>query len=881
MPNMHIFFDLDLDGGHWPDLLTAREAVMGRAILGPQGLLALLQTMLGLGHREVPQAVRISQQLERMRALDDGRLWYSASFQTDPWASARTLLSWRDELVLHGWRPELDQGGLERLETLARLESLEHPLARGTADHLRLLIARLGEVDTLDLDTLQLGTPRDLLPAPWRELLNRLETLGTRILAPVMEKAPTLPAVTLLESDDEWSCACTVAAWLATSTDLLEERPASTAGDNHEVVLLCQGETTALDHRLHRLGLPAPGQTTASSQRDLLQLLPLAIDNLWKPVRPGKLLELLSLPCSPVPRFAARELIRALSDEPGLGGERWREALARIAGKHADYLERKGQGRRQAEDQGRRLADDLDNWLHTSRQGADSDNTVQAVLGIIARVRKALGRYRTKTPLAAIALGHCRVLADVIGSLASLDRPLLSRILDEILARGSVGPAFREAAPWGVIRAPGQLLDRTGTLIWWPFVDPGNQREWIWSNDELAQLAQHDCQPESPGHQRRREAWQLDRLLELSQNLLLVLPHRLDGEAVRHHPLLDLLKMRPGVEIDTVDAYSFLGQKGPALAGRRPWLAEIEATHIIPAREPVRHIAPGSLADPASLSPTRLATLFGCPFHWLAEQYGIEPGGLPELPSGNLLIGTLAHKVLEELFRQRPRWDPDEAASSADELFDRYVPELACELLLPENDLARRRAQWLVKASAADLAVRLSALDIHTVSPEQWLETRLDDIPLRGRADLIATGKDGHDLIIDFKFSWRLGHYQESIEQGTDIQLIAYARMLDPVKLTPVAYYLIPRRELVTIFGEFGVQVCKSENDLDSAWTRLHDSWRLSRERLRAGRVTVAGLDDPTPAEDDAPGNLIRLDPPCDYCPHINLCGLRGATHLE
>ena len=58
---MEILFGMALDGGGWPDPVCDRDAVAGEAMLGPAGLLDLLETRLGLGTRPDSQALRIRQ----------------------------------------------------------------------------------------------------------------------------------------------------------------------------------------------------------------------------------------------------------------------------------------------------------------------------------------------------------------------------------------------------------------------------------------------------------------------------------------------------------------------------------------------------------------------------------------------------------------------------------------------------------------------------------------------------------------------------------------------------------------------------------------------------------------------------------------------------
>ncbi|RMH39384.1 MAG: hypothetical protein D6694_11270, partial [Gammaproteobacteria bacterium] len=53
---MQVRFGMGLDGGGWPEFDGESDALIGDALLGPSGLIGLLETHLGLGGRETPEA---------------------------------------------------------------------------------------------------------------------------------------------------------------------------------------------------------------------------------------------------------------------------------------------------------------------------------------------------------------------------------------------------------------------------------------------------------------------------------------------------------------------------------------------------------------------------------------------------------------------------------------------------------------------------------------------------------------------------------------------------------------------------------------------------------------------------------------------------------
>ena len=78
---------------------------MHAAVVGPTGLVDALEVQLGLTGPRGSEAVRIAAYAAKLRAaLRTGHNpFYAPSFTRDPWATAKALLVWRDQLIAAGW----------------------------------------------------------------------------------------------------------------------------------------------------------------------------------------------------------------------------------------------------------------------------------------------------------------------------------------------------------------------------------------------------------------------------------------------------------------------------------------------------------------------------------------------------------------------------------------------------------------------------------------------------------------------------------------------------------------------------------------------------------------------------------------------------------
>ena len=160
---VQVIFGWGYDGARWnPD------NSLGQFTTGPIGLTSLLATRLGLTTPDVPHVQRIAAYRRVLQAHlealenDTQRPWFAQSFAKDPWATARQVLAWRDELVGAGWRPDEhhDASMPPRLATLARVERAldqEPTWPAGNADIFRDVAEELQWLVTAQLPFQEIG----------------------------------------------------------------------------------------------------------------------------------------------------------------------------------------------------------------------------------------------------------------------------------------------------------------------------------------------------------------------------------------------------------------------------------------------------------------------------------------------------------------------------------------------------------------------------------------------------------------------------------------------------------------------------------------------------------------------------------------------------
>ena len=892
---MQLVFGWDLDGDAYPETVDG-TAALGAAVVGPAGLVDVLERWLGLGAPAAAQALRIAQYLSRLREGGAADAFFAGSLAVDGWATARELLGWRDALVAGGWRGEPVTDGGARLQVLATLERHVRPLAPGSGDRLRAVReALLNERRRPPIAALRVVTPCHLLPPPWPALLDRLAALGVTVDGPPAERAvgagdlAALQArllgdrgaalvgderVALLEADDPLQAAELTASWFATSAD-------ADAG-----LVLIRGEgSVLLDEAFHRLGLPRPGCAGRSALRGPLQLLPLAFELAWQPFDPQRALELLLLPGSPVPPRVARCFAEALREAPGIGGPAWQAAREAALERWAAKLGQEGlvgaelQRRLQADEAGWR------DWLEASRfdpgtgmPAVEADRICRRVQGVMQRRAAA-----TDDPLYGFGMAAATALAEAIqnAGLGWLTRPQLARMIDSVLDQGAATASRAgEASPWAVVGGPGQIWRHAATVIWWDFVDPGTALPpdpWSTAERTALQAAGIGLDDRRSALARLTRSWR-SAVLNAEERLLLVRPRRLAGKPTLAHPLWhELAAGRRADELArvTVDGAQALRQSRFGLLGNRDRRVALESL-ALPAVRADWSVAADRIPPLQRHSASSIERLLGCRLAWtLHSAARIRSGGLIVLPNDNLLIGNLAHAIAAELFRDRERLEATDVAEQATSLFDRLLPLMAAPLLQPGQETVRHRARAGIAAGLTTLVELLNEAELRVEGCEIERRVPDGDGELMGRLDMVCRAPDGSRVVVDLKWSTGSSRREAELAEGRSVQLALYAHLESAASRATASsgFYMLRQRRLLHLGDGALPGRAVDGPGLREVWQKVDTARRQAFAAVRAGHVV---------AEGDALHELIDLESPalpglvatCAFCDYRQLCGV-------
>jgi len=886
---MNIIFGLAADGRVFPEFPGSDDGVVGSLVTGPLGLINVLELQLGLSEPSTTTVVRIAAWHAKMSAVPGEPFWAS-SFEKDPWATARLILSWRDALVMTGWgrvaRPEAG-----RLADIALAEETEPNLPHGLADRVWDVIATLEAGETSEITSIRLIEDREILTPGVARLIDALEASGVEIgqIAPqaldplqtdlgCIQKylrdgsiAPLTGDGTFVELQCETGlmAAEAVAEWLAVDPD------------QSTVIIVPDGDSGLLDQMLAARGLPSLGISYRSPFRGALQVLSLAFSIAWRPLDPRKLIELLILPRPPMRRWAAGLLASALAREPGIGGGSWQRAWERI-----EERLRAEAGEEGDEDEIQNILLRWQQWTDGGRFHPDDGIPIDEAVSICRRV----GQWAVDLdagnhdPLLMAVLSAARALADAIETLnnATYSPLLIERMIDQAIADGAPDPDAEPKAGnlRGVIN-PAAIWSPAHRIIWWDFVGPGERPVHLpWTEEETASLHAAGCEPEpiDMAATRITNAWHQGVLNAQEQLILVRSAHDAETEPVTH-PLLHWLDpILDGSELKYVArAEDLLSEESVQVAKRAIPRRQLD-TASLPVPIPAWAL-PASIAshlDARRESATSFEILVSCQLRWILQHVvGLRPGSLREIPKAPLLFGNVAHELSARGFIGES--DPEKIRAVTAESIDEVIEEIAAPLLQPGVSQELAFAKERIPDALAELAQILRDKGLSVSETELSREADFGHgLKVSSRLDMLVHDGASDPRIIDLKWSGTSKYRRDEIAEGRAIQLATYSRLINPEGGVPAGYYMLNQRQLIAESGSpIATVPVEAARNLGETWSALVESWKAWSDLARAGQAVATGVEG---AEAHVPPD-VGIQPnndPCGFCDFQRLCRVRS-----
>jgi hypothetical protein len=849
---LKIFFDSTLDGRSWPIWSGDKKGRLGEVKVGQLGLLGFLESMLGLRGPVVSEGMRIASLVPFVQ--QNKTAFWAKSTEVDPFGATREVLHLHDFLILQGWE------GQPISSRLIDLASLSKNIVPGFPQRLGTVLSGLDDFDG-KLPLITTFEPVETLPNLWQNIFGKLNKMGTNLefakisvgqdcgndLAAARNGkfSPLIDgSLQLICQDGVLQAAEDIAAWLAV---LAEEE-----GLQDTVII---GSDAVLDSALHRFGLPVTGAAEESSN-SLLQLLPLVLAMGQNPPDPARILELLTLPSSPVPASIGRKLCDALGTWPALGNELWKEKLA--------------EGLATIEDPNRReRIEDRLKILFTPAM--DGEYPVVEMKRRVEMLTLWLrGRFQDDA-IVHPALNQCHIFLAMIEAmgLAEVNEPLLKKLLDEALSAIISPPSLPAQAGLAAVAGPEAVVGEVKRAVWWNFsrdTVPALATPLLSEKETKALENIGIVLPDSAMQASARAARWRRPLNFTSQQLILVCPRQdAAGEEIYPHPLWDELLAASEDEAKILTASKVLySQQIPTITKT-----------LLPLPHPETHwqLTPGTVKPRDVESPSSLENFIGCPLSWsLRYNARIRGGHMATLPDIVPTLGSLAHELIEKVLLQETLLSPDDGARLAGALFDQKAPNLVAALFQEGMEAEREGIRNTVVLAARSLLRHLHSAGASKLTVEKELAGTFGSQQLKGRADIVV---DKPFTVIDLKRSGAK-FFKEKMSSGTALQIVMYGWMLKEAKgkFPEIAYYTLEDQIFLStdvVHFPDGEEV--ETPAIEDVWLAFEETFKEAWQLLNSGLVLCPGNGDEVKSKLD--DKLLILEPPCRFCDYDVLCGRR------
>lgn len=889
--------------GHWldiksyPDELTSSTASIGKVITGFHGLINILEVQLGQSSPTIAESVRIAQWQTTITKLDNGNKPYSQSFKTDSWNTARELKAKRDELILAGWNPTLHQGGGKWIEAIAEIELSDHNHSKGFSDRVRILIELLKQnyipltikkIHIVDEDQFiwdhwekelamllqQNGVLFEKMTLQFPELndppVTDLEKIKLALYddnAPSDLKLSGDGSIVIVRSEQEWDAADYLISWLELKGD-------------DQTVIINNTNNLLLAELFHRRGLPSSEVKIYSKWRSALQVLPLTLETYWHPIRIDRLMELLMLPTSPLPKKLCYKLARVLSEEPGIGGDKWHAAIEEAVAEIENTWIEQGLETKKIHKRKKELQEKIHIWINHDYFDTTDGLPCSSIEEICRQISKWAFNKNLMEPNPIFAQAYISANELIAGIRAlnvdKINQLQLANILGTILGDGVKLPDYiQESADWVTVQHPGAIWGETNNVLWWDFTQNSTSLLKKWTDGEQEFLKSHNVHLTSPEQIRKREnlSWH-HAILFAKDRVMLFIPAKVCAQDVKAHPLLDeirfaLTKMKAVEKDITINPALLYEQKTVSLIDTN--FERVALTNkVIPGPIIEWKVPQQKVNFRDTESATSFETMLSCPLKWtLQYSANIRPSNSLSLPNESIMLGNLGHAILERLILEQAFTDGSDIQQRTASLYDELVPKMAASLLLPENQSLNRRVRNDIQKSIQQFAKFIDESNITITETESTHNKLWDkDIQFQGRLDLIGKTPSNRTILFDAKWSRRPSNYKNKLKDGS-IQLALYQWLMssNDEDIIPVSYFMLSSGDF------FAVRDDEIPEQYHVESVPVKDTVKLIRQELNNIQQTLtSGVAIATGIEmnETAP-----YKPLCKFCDYQDLCGFR------
>lgn len=860
---MKVSFGLYLDG---LKPIPPRN-VAGTVVVGPKGLLELLETQLGLSTSYAHPSQASFSYLQCLREVSSPDRFFHRSLEIDPVNVARALLDWREQWYEAGWDGTFPTGAPARLADMAAVERIARgrvPFTDG--QRLQRVTEALARRNT-QIEQLEIHTPLHELPYVWQKVIGALSwapasglklvpagrvnsdlaLVQTILLANLDSGAGQIVQPTPLQGDGS------LIVLKSSSKDLSADAVSEfllANGQLESTVLVAEGGGIILDNALERAGLPRCGFQRFSRFRTATQVLKLCLALLWNPPDPRRILQFLLHPTGPIPRWARSLLADALAESPGIGGPAWTRALDRIG---------EAQRRNSRADEGavEELQAEIAYWLEGERHDPSTGVCLEA---LEIRTRRVSGWATAQVhankggPEAALFAASREQADALLAELAvlriegreTIDRLSLERRIDEVMTEAPDPSTYEDAGHARATSAPAALTRPWPTVVWWNLASRPTATSHPWLQCEMSALRESGVRLPDTEDQIRWQSLGWLRPICSAQEKLVLVVH--DDERGAHPVWTQIESLFTGIRKVEVEHSLLAGQtklEPLAIPTRQLPLRSLPA----PRRWwslPANYV----LARPDVESYSSLSKLCDYPYQWVLQYAaGLRSGRAAEILDGSRLFGNIGHRMIETFFRTNENWQHlqnEDVLKWVRAELPGIIEREGAVLLAPGRGMDRQRVAATLERSLVRLLEHFRTAGVEQVTPEATGEVQFDERRLTGAIDLVLSRGDRQDVVLDIKWASQ-SYRRDLLVENRALQLATYSHLrknLESTEAWPIgAFFILSTGNVLAAEGAFlpGAILSTSRDgeSISDTWHRLLRTYDWRWTQLADGHIEV------------------------------------------
>lgn len=885
---MNIIFSPEYSGAVYVKPSNGNDVMMDTVVVNTIGLINILELRLGLHYEDMPKQERVAHYYDAvckyMVACPNNVM--ADSFKVAGLSTAKSMLSWRDELRSVEW----DFDGEKISDRLAVLIGVEEYFRKlDTCDmpsrlHIVTDLVSLQKLDCSDM-VISLSINREFLKPTVEKLIGVLETQGAKIevIEGAIDKENNLSKVRKLitskqkgkiklDKDDDsiqiWKFADDRLACEYLSYNKMEDVDVWVNADNKQ-----------MDNWMRLMSRATTGSITADCTPQLTQLFVMGLGLFSNPLNVNTLIEWLNMPIHPIDKFFRSILADTIVREGGYRNEACRKKIEQFVEGNFVYLDEEQKILSEEEQKKLRLKDKKKREKQVevflpSLSSADTIKTdnVRCLVRELSSwshqrahlMSEEVDNEQWVEQLMAVS-GMCDAFLVLLGTVSddTINYNQIDSWMSTIYEKGTYTNAIAEQGCRIVVDSPAKIASVVEKSVWIGVDGDASQPQecaFLYPSEKKKLVENRDIYLWDEKLQNEYyEQMMMTPLRMTNSQLILVVREQNGEEATLKHPLIVRLEQ----QVENIDDFICYPQIEKE---ERHNVDMVDKGEGVDAELSFDHA--DKIKWPDHLSPTSIGTLAEHPFDYMMDSLlGITNDAKAQMADLKTIKGNVAHAVIEKLFA--PRGDkrcatPEEISERIDKeyefVYNNILEAKGAILQLAENKLAEKLLHEQLRGCLVVLLEILKDNELKVTGCEQYVECQMDlglpkaigedgnekERDMLGFIDMTLEDTEGHPVVFDFKWtSWAKG-YQNKLTDNRSVQLELYRMMLGKEKkdeVRRVAYFLMPEARLYSK-EEFKGRHCKqlTPENRDNIVEQLRKSALYRKRQIENGVVEINGV---------------------------------------